>query len=431
MVEVVKKKIPYEPHAKQLAFHQSQAKYRAIVTGVGFGKTACGAVEMLLDSITHPGTLNLILAPTFPMVSNVTIREFLKFCPPEVILNHNRSQHLITIQAMDGKTSEIIYLSGDNETDIDRVRGLTLGAAYLDEVAICPEYLWQVVAARIRDPNGSGRIWITTTPKGFNWVYDYFGNKSKGTPEDYAIFGGSTEDNPYTPEGYKDTLKAMYAGAFAKQELYGEFIGFEGLVYSEFRRNVHIVKPEQMPSKFKEIVCGVDWGWTNPTAVIWAGVDADMRVWLLDEVYQKQLQIDSIIDLIQQKNANMEVKYGMRPNRYLCDPSTPENIDKLKIVGLNAKPSDNEVLAGISTVGARLALQGDNKTRLYVADKCINTIYEFETYRYKDKKEGRPEKEEPLKIFDHGMDAIRYICSDLKYAKNFVFDFASTTGGIY
>ena len=38
----------------------------------------------------------------------------------------------------------------------------------------------------------------------------------------------------------------------------------------------------------------------------------------------------------------------------------------------------------------------------------VNVIYEFETYRYRDKRPGVDISEKPVKENDHSMDAIRY-----------------------
>ena len=60
--------------------------------------------------------------------------------------------------------------------------------------------------------------------------------------KDYEWFGGSTLDNPFTPQEYKDTLLVQYEGMFKEQEIYGKFVGFEGQVYKNFNMNIHVIK---------------------------------------------------------------------------------------------------------------------------------------------------------------------------------------------
>ena len=42
----VRRLATYEPHAHQRVFHQDSHKYRALVSGVGDGKTRMGVVEV-------------------------------------------------------------------------------------------------------------------------------------------------------------------------------------------------------------------------------------------------------------------------------------------------------------------------------------------------------------------------------------------------
>jgi phage terminase large subunit len=49
------------------------------------------------------------------------------------------------------------------------------------------------------------------------------------------------------------------------------------------------------------------------------------------------------------------------------------------------------------------------QNRLHIHQSCTNTIYEFETYAYPDKKDLHNEEEVPIKENDHMMDAIRYV----------------------
>ena len=52
--------IDYKPLPSQLAAHNSKAQHRAIVGGLGSGKTTWGAREVLFLSQAFPGSLGLI-----------------------------------------------------------------------------------------------------------------------------------------------------------------------------------------------------------------------------------------------------------------------------------------------------------------------------------------------------------------------------------
>ena len=78
----------------------------------------------------------------------------------------------------------------------------------------------------------------------------------------YKMFRVRTRDNPHLDIEYIRALEEDYVGDFARQELDGEFISFEGLIYSMFDRAMHAVNaalfPE--PKRLVKVVGGQDWG---------------------------------------------------------------------------------------------------------------------------------------------------------------------------
>jgi hypothetical protein len=72
------------------------------------------------------------------------------------------------------------------------------------------------------------------------------------------------------------------------------------------------------------------------------------------------------------------------------------------------------VRAGIQTVTTALSARGDGSRGLYVSPRCAHTIAEFGAYAYASAPEGadvpikRDAAEEPIKLNDHCLDALRY-----------------------
>jgi phage terminase large subunit len=82
---------------------------------------------------------------------------------------------------------------------------------------------------------------------------------------------------------------------------------------------------------------------------------------------------------------------------------------------VRTSPAKKDVTLGIQKVSERLVKQKDGKPRLMFFNTCKNTISEISKYQWQERKEGRPVKEEPLKIDDHAMDALRYMVMELDY----------------
>jgi phage terminase large subunit len=94
--------------------------------------------------------------------------------------------------------------------------------------------------------------------------------------------------------------------------------------------------------------------------------------------------------------------YG--PDFMVIDPSAAGLIKSLTNRGIRVRKAINDVIAGISTVTSVLP-------DLTIDPSCVNTIAEFESYRYPEGKRGNTDL--PVKDNDHSQDVIRYVCMEL------------------
>ena len=323
-----------------------------------------------------------------------------------MIAAHRKSENKIYLKG----GAQIIYLTADNERHIDRLRGMEIASFWDDEGRLSPSYLWQILLTRLRDKNGPLRGWTTTTPHGYDWLYYYFVKKQNPRTKepfknvkDYEWFSGTMMDNPHTPKEWKDNLLNQLSGKFRRQEIYGEFTGFEGQVYDNFRHADHIKTATKLVPKFKEMIIGIDFGFTNPTAIYVIGLDSDDRAYIIDEFYKKRYDIETIGQWLLARIAD----YPLISAIY-ADPSEPMLINKLQSMGLNVIKANNKVMPGINFVYSMFEIQKDGMPRIFISSKCSSLIDEINAYRYAEIKEGRQQKEEPIKENDHACDAIRY-----------------------
>jgi phage terminase large subunit len=326
------------------------------------------------------------------MLRDSTIRTFLEVCPQDIIEFYNRSeQHLKFING-----TEILFRPGNDIAAIDRLRNINVGWFWMDEASMFLEYAWKVLIGRLREQTGPRRGWVTTTPKGYNWTWRKFVDHATS---DYFYTTASSLDNPYLPEDYKRTLQQEYTGVFASQEIYGQFVGFEGCVYPEFNRVTHVIDTSQY--KFEAILAGVDFGFTNPSVILKIGIDYDGRLYILDEFYERHVTDSTLAEYAKDNFKDVEF--------FIADSENPSAIQEFKNRDLECKgvkkqvaePRENFIISGIKRISNLLVVRGDGRPRLYVDQKCVNTIMEFENYRYPEGEEEKPEKEAPLKVFDH------------------------------
>jgi phage terminase large subunit len=193
-------------------------------------------------------------------------------------------------------------------------------------------------------------------------------------------------------------VKNAYTGNFSRQELYGEFVAFEGLVYPMFSRDVHVqVRGRKEMPRF---LFGEDEGYTNPSVLLDIGLDSDGRYHIFREWYRRGQLQDAVVA------ANKAWCDEIHPGGVVVDASAAGLIASLRDAGVPAVAHKGRVLDGIGKVQNALAIQADKRPRLTVDPGCVQTIAEFESYVWK---EG---KDEPEKQGDHAMDALRYVIDE-------------------
>jgi hypothetical protein len=130
--------------------------------------------------------------------------------------------------------------------EFDRLRGTNLAWFGLDELTYTHEEAWLRLEGRLRDPKATRRCGFAVwTPKGFDWVYRKFiSNPVKG----YEAIQAQPYENRFlldrVPDFY-DRLKESYDENFFRQEVLGNYLNAQGgLVYSAFKRDVHVQEVE-------------------------------------------------------------------------------------------------------------------------------------------------------------------------------------------
>lgn len=373
-----------------------QNHYLGFIAGIGSGKTIAGSCRALGASQGVIGSqrirtpnLGIVTAPTYSMLRDATIRAFLDIAG-DFISDYNKSEMRITMR----NQSEILFRSTDN---VEHLRGPSISWWYGDEAALYLPLVWQIMIGRLRQYGAHGWAWITTTPKGRNWIWQKFVQAAR---KGYKLYKAATQHNPFLDAEFVAGLVEEYVGDFAAQELAGEFVAFEGLIYPEFERSLHVSTVR--PKDFVDVVAGVDWGFTNPGVITVFGIDSDQRMWGLHEEYRRQRRIE------EWANMALELRntYGIR--RFFCDPSEPDFIKAFVEKGCRAEAANNEVNAGIQKVKNRLVRRPDGKPRITFAPGYAWTFSEFDQYQWKPAAKSDSFRDEPMKANDHALDALRY-----------------------
>lgn len=374
----------------------------AAITGIGGAKTTSGAAKVVLACEAAPGTRALVTAPTFSQLEQATIRKILELIPPARRATVNKNEHLITL--ING--SEIIYQSADNP---DHFRGPEYALFWMDEASYCSEEAFLVGAGRARQPLFR-QIILTSTPAGKNWLYRLLepailhgGRSPDGM---ISMHTWTTFENPFLPPEAVAMQRRLYEGTqFYEQDLLGMFKSFTGLVYQPPLSALVDVSPD---GPWRQVVGGVDFGSTNPyahaTAAVVVAEDTAGRYHAIAEFHRHHASIDELAVWM------MEAQQQYNVTRWEADRSQFTGIQLLAAGGLpvtqTPPPSVASVLDGIAIIQRRFATGGLFINRV----RCPALITELSHYQWQETSPGTRAlpRQEPIKLHDDGLDALRY-----------------------
>lgn len=282
---------------------------------------------------------------------------------------------------------------------------------------------WEIMATRTSGRSG-------------NMPYtQLMGDCNPGPPQHWIlnrkslkVFEQLHRDNPsiYDPETGEltesgkqrmDVLKGL-TGIRYKRGYLGLWVAVEGVVY-EYNSSIHKIAREKVPT-IKQWFLAVDFGYTNPFVCQLWGLDGDGRLYLWHEIYMTKRTVNAHVPKIK---AMLE---GKKLQAIVADHDA-EDRATLHEHGLQTIAAKKDISVGIQAVEERLKIQGDGKPRLYVVEgACVDydrelyreypgdlhpcsTEHEFPMYAWPESKDGKADKEVPIDLNNHGMDAMRYM----------------------
>ena len=185
----------------------------------------------------------------------------------------------------------------------------------------------------------------------------------------------------------------------------------EGLFYKAYSEDVHVPTEPIAYDPSKELYRTFDWGVNGPTVCLWVQVDGDGRTYVIDEFYQSGIAVS---DMARGVRAYEEMRGYRNVIRSYCDPTGLSYIMEFQKEGIPCQGRredggrSNVRFEGFETVRRFLKLDENGTPRVLVSPRCANVRREFRSYHYPQTRFGTNPAEEPAKVDDHAMDALRY-----------------------
>ena len=322
--------MPLKLNLPQNDFYHMKKPFRAFVAGYRGGKTFLGCVRLCALALEYPGIRLGYFAPTYPQVRDIfytTITEVAEMLGMSVEIKTTNNEVSLFFH---GDLHAVIKCRSMEKPE--RIVGFDINHALIDEIDCMArnkaDAAWKKIVARLSSTGfdearlydedlghdliiealGTNTVDFTTTPEGFNWIYDFFVKQLREDPElekYYGIINASSRQNAKNlPRDYIDKLEATYSKALVKAYIDGRFVNFaSGSVYRQFDRELNHSDITEDGSE--ELHIGLDFNVGKMSAVVHV-VRNDEPI-AVDEIFGC---LDTP-DMIQQ----IQIKY---PDRDIC-----------------------------------------------------------------------------------------------------------------
>ena len=330
---------------------------------------------MIIYCLQNNNKVVSVIRKTFPALRATVLRDFIEILKDIGLYKqeaHNKSEHIYTF----ANGSMIEFFSVDNE---QKIRGRKRDIAWLNEANELYFDDYTQINMRTEDK----LIFDYNPSDSASWLYEL--------PKDESTLIKSTyRDNPFLPESIKVQIEDLKRTDEALYQIYalGEKAVSKSNIYSNWSFVTH------RPARFVKYVYGLDFGYNHPSAL--------MRVYYCDnDIYIEPVIYESYLTttMLIEKLGTLSIEQTVT---ILADYSRPEIIQEMNIAGYDVQNANKVVKKGIDNLKTFGVICQD--------DKAIRREYE----NYKWKKIGDQILDEPVKLFDDAMDAIRYATTHIR-----------------
>lgn len=375
-------------HPGQQRAFDSSAKVVMVLAGTGGGKTAFGPLWLLERRRRHgPGSSFLVVAPHKILV-RTTMPAVLNLFEVKLRLGEWQNKNEGIWRFRDG--GYIYFASADTPESIE---GAHVHAAWMDECGQrqFPEAAWHAVQRRVRFH--AGDILGTTTPYVLGWLKELWDAWRRGERPDVEFISFPSIANPrYPREEFERARRTLPEWQFRMFHL-GEWDRPAGLVYADVT-DAHWVASLPLGADAWDAYAGLDFGYNNPTAIVYAVLSPDDVLYVYDCYYESG-RTDADNARLAPRPPRLRQAWG--------DPSSPEAIEEFRRAGWPVSPSErHEVRDGILAVIERLRT---GRLRFVRGPAMADLQRELDSYVWDERQPDRP-----VKLNDHLMDALRYLC---------------------
>ena len=417
---------PYTPYGAAATLLYDRSPEIMVDGPAGTGKSRACLEKLHICAAKYPGMRALIARKTRKSLTESALVTYEQHVLPEsspIKAGPAREQRHV-YRYPNG--SEIICGGLD---DTLKVMSSEYDMIYVQEARELTEDDWEHLGSRLR--NGRmpyQQIVGDTNPDApRHWI------KQRATRGPLRLIQSRHADNPTLTPEYMARLAAL-TGIRHKRLYDGLWVAAEGIVYDDYDPAIHLVDRHDVPAEWPRYLA-VDFGYSNPFVCQWWAQDPDGRLYRYRELYQSQGLVEDHAHRIRGLSSGESIR------AIVCDHDAEDRatlqrhltcacpeVAGVSRIGCGTTGARKDVSPGLQAVSQRLRVAGDGKPRLLLLrdslagrdarldeeHKPTCTEEEFESYVWDDatrklNPDGMYKAEAPLKLNDHGLDALRYM----------------------
>jgi phage terminase large subunit len=330
---------------------------------------------MIIYCLQNNNKVVSVIRKTFPALRATVLRDFIEILKDIGLYKqemHNKSEHIYTF----ANGSMVEFFSVDDE---QKIRGRKRDIAWCNEA----NELYFDDFTQLNMRTEDKLIFDYNPSDSVSWLYEL-------PAEESTLIKSTYKDNPFLPDSIKAQIEDLARTDEALYQIYalGEKATSKSNIYSNWSFVAH------RPARFVKYVYGLDFGYNHPTALMRVYY-CDNDIYIEPVIYESYLTTTMLIEKLGTLGIEQTVTI-------LADYSRPEIIQEMNIAGYDVQNANKVVKKGIDNLKTFGVICQD--------DKAVKREYE----NYKWKKIGDFITDEPVKLFDDAMDAIRYATTHIR-----------------
>lgn len=181
---------------------------------------------------------------------------------------------------------KILFEGANDAKSENKIRGMTLGGAYCDELTLFQKDFFTMLLSRL-SVTGAKLIATTNPDVPTHWLKkDYIDNKKV----DMLVLRFLIDDNTTLPADYIRDIKKEYTGVYYERFILGNWVAAEGVIYPQFADNPARYIINTPPDDLIFVSIGGDFGGNGSAHTLNAtGFTVGFKnIVTLDEYYRKE-----------------------------------------------------------------------------------------------------------------------------------------------